>query len=136
MIIMNNHHQQHFLTIIKFINLSECTHCEHLSAIICHFVNKSAESTVKGVVRLMLSFWKGLPNCSEPTLNGSKEFQTYMKAILYRWIVFTIIDLLFCVIIIVLLVIAFQIYTFKGQGPNGILYPKGIQYPNSIPYIP
>ena len=94
------------------------------------------EGTVKGVVRLMLSFWKGLPNSLEPTLNGSKEFQTYMKAILYRWIVFTIIDLLFCVIIIVLLVIAFQIYTFKGQGPNGILYPKGIQYPNSIPYIP
>ena len=80
------------------------------------------------VVRVMLSFWKGLPNSLEPTVNSSEEFQTYMKAILYRWIVFTTIDLLFCVIIIVLLVIAFQIYTFKGQGPNGILFSNGIPY--------
>ena len=42
------------------------------------------------VVRLMISFWKGLPNSLEPTLNSSEEFETYSKAILYRRIVFTI----------------------------------------------
>ena len=52
---------------------------------------------------LMLSFWKGPPHSLEPTQNSSEEFETYTKAILYRKIVFTIVDLLSCVIIIVLL---------------------------------
>ena len=94
------------------------------------YKNQSTEGTIMVVVRLMLSFWRELQNSLEPTLNGSEEFETYSKAILYRRIVFIIVDLLFCVIIIVLLVIAFQIYIFKRQGPNGIVYPY------SIPYFP
>ena len=66
-------------------------------------------------------------NSLEPTLNSSEEFETYLKAILYRRIAFIIVDLLFCVIIIVLSVIAF--YIFKHQSPNSILCPNCIQYP-------
>ena len=47
------------------------------------------------VVRLMLNFWKGLANSLEPTLNSSEEFETYSKAILYRRIVFTVVDCYF-----------------------------------------
>ena len=47
------------------------------------------------VVRLMLSFWKGLPNSLGPTLNSSEEFETYPETILYRRIVFTIVDCYF-----------------------------------------
>ena len=88
------------------------------------------------VVQMMLNFWKGLQNSLELTLNSSKGFETYTKAILYRKIVFTIVDLLFCVIIIFLLAIAYQIYAFKRKVPNGILYPNGIPYPYGIPYFP
>ena len=45
----------------------------------------------------MLSFWKGLPNSLEPTLNSSEEFEIYSKAILYRRIVFTIVDCYFVI---------------------------------------
>ena len=90
------------------------------------------------VVRLMVSFWKGLPNSLEPTLNSFEEFETYSKDILYRRIVFTIVDCYFCVIIIVLLVLRFK-FTHsdsKRQGPYGILCPNGIPYPDAIPYFP
>ena len=47
------------------------------------------------VVRLMLSFWKGLPNSLGPTLNSPEEFEIYSKAIFYRRIVFAIVDCYF-----------------------------------------
>ena len=72
--------------------------------------NQSTEGTVMAVVQMMLSFWKRLPNSLESSVGSPKEFETYTKAILYRRIVFIIVDLLFYVIIFVLLVIAFQIY--------------------------
>ena len=76
----------------------------------------------------MVSSWNKLPKALEPTSQSSEEIVTYSKAILYRRIVFAIVDLLFRVIIIVLSRIACQIDTFKGHGPNGTPYPNGIKY--------
>ena len=90
-----------------------CTTPSMSGTCVLPYLNQSPEGTVMAVVQLTLSFWKGLPHSLRPTLNSPEEFETYSKAIIYRRIVFTIVDLLFCVIIIVLLVIAFQNYTFK-----------------------
>ena len=74
-------------------------------------------STVMVVVLLILDFWKRLPNSLEHALKSSEEFGTYLKTILYRRIVFIIVDSLFQVIISVRSSM-FQMYLFKAMVPT------------------
>ena len=73
------------------------------------------------VVRLMLSFQKGLPNSLGPTLNSSEEYETYSEAILYHRIVSPSFIFILCYHHRVI-GIAFQIYTFRLNTPRSLWY--------------